>query len=326
MVATLTDTPFEIPRQPTRPAAEASAQKPAREHRGLFGPEGFSFGALLDIINPLQHIPVVNTIYRAVTGDKIENGSRLIGGALFGGPVGFLVSAVSGMIQESTGKDIGDHMLAAAGLDFGSGKDAASGTALVEKTPDVTAADPAALAHDPEALPPDMAQMVAVAPPHAVPLPPAQQAVAVQPERNPAGSRPAVVPVGAISDLVQRAWNTESPAARSVQAATLTSSPAASPSPAMPDQITVQSASGADRKWFPAFPAQGGVITRGVGADPVGPQNAALKSGVVRGAPVTGAAPSPSEIAERANSAYQKYLDLKKQQGRNPAPQLDQTF
>jgi len=326
MVATLTDTPFEIPRQAARPAAETAAAKPAREHRGLFGPEGFSFGALLDIINPLQHIPVVNTIYRAVTGDKIENGSRLIGGALFGGPIGFLVSAVSGMIQESTGKDIGDHMLAAAGLDFGGGTVAPPGTALVEKTPGAAVDDSAVLAHDPEVLQPDLAQMVALASPNAVPLPPAAQAAASQPERISAGNRPVVVPVGAISDLVQRAWNTESPVARSAQAASTTSAPATSTSPAMPDQITVQSAASADRKWFPAFPAQGGVVTRGVGADPVGPQNAALKSGVVRGAPAMGAAQSPSEIAERANSAYQKYLDLKKQQGRNPAPKLDQSF
>src|SRR5690349_12138760 len=50
----------------------------------LWGKDGFSFGALLDAINPLQHIPVVSTIYRAATGDTIGPAPRIMGGALFG--------------------------------------------------------------------------------------------------------------------------------------------------------------------------------------------------------------------------------------------------
>jgi hypothetical protein len=36
--------------------------------------EGPTFAEFLDIINPLQHIPVVSTIYRAITGDQISPG------------------------------------------------------------------------------------------------------------------------------------------------------------------------------------------------------------------------------------------------------------
>lgn len=70
------------------------------------------FGELLDIINPLQHIPGVSSIYRAVTGDTISPTGRIIGGTLFGGPVGFLTGVGSTLIAETTGKDVGEHILA----------------------------------------------------------------------------------------------------------------------------------------------------------------------------------------------------------------------
>ena len=48
---------------------------------GFFGADGLTFGDVLDVINPLQHIPVVSTIYRAITGDEISPGARVAGGA-----------------------------------------------------------------------------------------------------------------------------------------------------------------------------------------------------------------------------------------------------
>ena len=45
----------------------------------LFGDDGFTFLDFLDIINPLQHIPVVSTIYRDLTGDTLDYGSRVAG-------------------------------------------------------------------------------------------------------------------------------------------------------------------------------------------------------------------------------------------------------
>ncbi|MGE5476417.1 MAG: hypothetical protein ACM3Q1_07165 [Bacteroidales bacterium] len=71
-----------------------------------------SFWDLLDVINPLQHIPVVSNIYREITGDQIGVGARLVGGALFGGVIGLAASAVDCVVEEATGQDTGSHVLA----------------------------------------------------------------------------------------------------------------------------------------------------------------------------------------------------------------------
>ena len=42
--------------------------------------EGITFGDVVDIINPLQHIPIVSTIYRMATNDDAGMGSRILGG------------------------------------------------------------------------------------------------------------------------------------------------------------------------------------------------------------------------------------------------------
>ena len=61
-----------------------------------FGDDGLTFGDVIDVINPLHHIPVIGTIYRKLTGDTIDPAIRVAGGALFGGPIGaaFSVAAV----------------------------------------------------------------------------------------------------------------------------------------------------------------------------------------------------------------------------------------
>ncbi|HSV28004.1 MAG TPA: hypothetical protein VLL76_00555, partial [Candidatus Omnitrophota bacterium] len=83
----------------------------------MFAEEEPSFWDFLDVINPLQHIPLVNTLYREATGDQIGVGARLAGGALFGGPIGLAASMVNCVIEEETGKDVGGHMLAMFGDD-----------------------------------------------------------------------------------------------------------------------------------------------------------------------------------------------------------------
>lgn len=72
--------------------------------------EGPTFAEFLDIINPLQHIPVVSTLYRAITGDDIGTGPRVAGGMLFGGPIGALVAGVTALFEEASGGDIGEHI------------------------------------------------------------------------------------------------------------------------------------------------------------------------------------------------------------------------
>ena len=76
-----------------------------------FGKDGMSFLDLLDVINPLQHLPLISTLYRSVTGDEIDPASKLMGSTLYWGPIGAVTSLVDVMIEFSTGKDIGEHML-----------------------------------------------------------------------------------------------------------------------------------------------------------------------------------------------------------------------
>lgn len=78
----------------------------------LFGADGIGFRDLLDIVNPLQHLPVVGTLYRAVTGDALSPGSRILGGTLFGGIGGFVTALVNAVVENETGSDFGDKALA----------------------------------------------------------------------------------------------------------------------------------------------------------------------------------------------------------------------
>jgi hypothetical protein len=79
----------------------------------LWEKEQFGFGDFVDIINPLQHIPIVATIYRNMSGDKIGLAPRVIGGAIWGRIGGFVSGIVNAIVDWFTGKDIGDHIYSA---------------------------------------------------------------------------------------------------------------------------------------------------------------------------------------------------------------------
>ena len=79
--------------------------------------DGFGFGDVLDIINPLQHLPVIGTIYRKITGDTIKPFSNIVGGALFGGPIGAASGAINLAVKEGTGKDLAENALSIVGID-----------------------------------------------------------------------------------------------------------------------------------------------------------------------------------------------------------------
>ena len=80
------------------------------------GDSGFSFGTvlndLLDIVNPLQHFPVISTLYRHLTGDKIDVPEKLAGDLLYGGPMGLAFSAGDTIFEKLTGKSVGDTVYA----------------------------------------------------------------------------------------------------------------------------------------------------------------------------------------------------------------------
>lgn len=67
---------------------------------------------IIDVINPLQHIPVISTIYRHLTGDTISPAAQVAGDTLYGGPIGGAISLANVATKAETGHDIGDHMLA----------------------------------------------------------------------------------------------------------------------------------------------------------------------------------------------------------------------
>lgn len=76
-----------------------------------FGDDGFGFDDFLDIINPLQHIPGISSLYRELTGDEISPGARSIGGTIYGGGIGLAMSLVNSAVEEATGKDVGEHVI-----------------------------------------------------------------------------------------------------------------------------------------------------------------------------------------------------------------------
>jgi len=108
----------------------------------MFGSDGLTFTDVLDIINPLQHLPVVSTLYRALTGDEISPGSRLVGGAIFGGPTGIAAAIVNDAMVDHTGQDLGQTVLAAI-LPDDAGPATDTAVALAAGEADVTATEDA---------------------------------------------------------------------------------------------------------------------------------------------------------------------------------------
>ena len=93
----------------------AATQAPA--HASPSG-GGFSFHELLSDLNPLQYIPVVGTIYRAVTGDEGNSTLREIAslGTSFalGGPLGLGITVAEkllGIDPEKIGRQLLGHLL-----------------------------------------------------------------------------------------------------------------------------------------------------------------------------------------------------------------------
>lgn len=70
------------------------------------------FEMALDTVNPLQHIPGVNGIYREITGDGANALSSMAGGFLFGGPIGLAAGAAGSFLEMLTGKSLMGHAMA----------------------------------------------------------------------------------------------------------------------------------------------------------------------------------------------------------------------
>jgi hypothetical protein len=97
---------------PPSPAAAQGTASASATPAASVDDSGFSFHDLLSIINPLQHLPVIGTLYRAITGDTIKTPEKIAGDALYGGLWGAVASVADAAFQAVTGKDVGDTVLA----------------------------------------------------------------------------------------------------------------------------------------------------------------------------------------------------------------------
>ena len=88
------------------PLRPATAVPPAAA--APHGPIGFRLADL----NPLQYLPIVGTIYRAVTGEQIDPawriGGAVVTGALIAGPVGVVTSLIGVGLEELFHRVVGD--------------------------------------------------------------------------------------------------------------------------------------------------------------------------------------------------------------------------
>jgi len=116
------------------PVQSLPAMAPAQDNDS---DTGFSFGDLIDMVNPLQHIPVVGTLYRRITGDTINTVPKIAGDTLYGGLEGFAGSVADTVFEKVTGKSFGDTIYDVAKNLFGGGSssDAPSTTAVAANEP-----------------------------------------------------------------------------------------------------------------------------------------------------------------------------------------------
>jgi hypothetical protein len=88
------------PRAPQASPHAAATLPELGEGQHVPQPGTITFRDFLSALNPLQHLPLVGTIYRAVTGETLVPAMRVAGGFLMGGPVGAIASAVGAAAEE----------------------------------------------------------------------------------------------------------------------------------------------------------------------------------------------------------------------------------
>jgi hypothetical protein len=83
-----------------------------RSRQLFLGPDGkFGWDDFIDLVNPLQHIPLVNIAYRAITGDEIYGAARLIDMAM--GPMAGISTAIDLAVTDISGRSVADNAVAA---------------------------------------------------------------------------------------------------------------------------------------------------------------------------------------------------------------------
>ncbi|MBN9588640.1 MAG: hypothetical protein BGN85_07280 [Alphaproteobacteria bacterium 64-11] len=100
---------------PTPYVPAPAAASPAVQSHAASAPSGGGesfLSELLDIVNPLQHLPVIGTIYRALTGDRVDAFAKVAGDALYGGVWGAAGAVADVAFEAATGKSVEDTVLA----------------------------------------------------------------------------------------------------------------------------------------------------------------------------------------------------------------------
>jgi hypothetical protein len=185
-----------------KPLAKTAWAKDGSDEHGL------TFADVLDAINPLQHLPIISHIYRAITGDKIGLAAKLVGDTLYGGPIGLLASGVTAALEGGAGKTTGEMIAEVANDIFGSSPDDDAGGTPAAAAQEARARD-SERAHEDD-LAAAMAQMaLAPAPPVAAPqlaaLAPDAGIAAVKPTAAPASAAPVAAKATAASHAIAAA-------------------------------------------------------------------------------------------------------------------------
>lgn len=91
---------------PVQAAATNVAKAESGEKKESF------FQHILDVINPLQHLPIIGTIYRAATGERLDPVEKIAGDALYGGLWGAVTAVADVAFEAITGKSVEDTVMA----------------------------------------------------------------------------------------------------------------------------------------------------------------------------------------------------------------------
>lgn len=98
---------------PTASSTESAAKQTAKDSGGLkmFADGNTpSLGDFVDIVNPLQHIPVVDRYYQKWTGDEQGYVPQMLGSTLYGGALGAATTLASIGATEVLGKNPVDYV------------------------------------------------------------------------------------------------------------------------------------------------------------------------------------------------------------------------
>lgn len=95
----------------TAPNAATAATSSADPAQTASNSAPLSFDDIVDIVNPLQHLPIISTLYQHYANDPINTFPKIAGDTLYGGPIGLLTSVADTAFEKATGKSFGDTVL-----------------------------------------------------------------------------------------------------------------------------------------------------------------------------------------------------------------------